>query len=147
MTRQKSGFTIVELMIAVVIIAILSAVAVVMYTKIQGDARDSQRATRVSIIAGALEKYYGKNGEYPSCADMTQAGPTVSSNVLIGIDTKALLVPNSAAGVTNSITCTALTTGSADAYAYIGCTTACTSFTLQYKREVANEIVSVASVH
>lgn len=154
MAKRKSGFTIVELMVVVAIIAILAAVSIVMYSRVQVDARDTERASKVSIIAGALEKYYSQNGEYPGCTAMVQAGSAVSANVLKGIEVEALLVPNSPAGVTNSITCSALTATGPDLFRYAGdgtatCNTgaACTTFTLQYRREVTKEIISVGSRH
>jgi prepilin-type N-terminal cleavage/methylation domain-containing protein len=153
MAKNRNGFTLVELAIVIAVIAILSAVSIVAYAKIQADSRDGARLAKVQIITTALEKYYGDNGEYPSCTAMTQSGALVSSNVLVGIDTDALLVPNSAAGVTNSITCTALS-GSVDAFAYVGggspaCTgaQACLSYTLQYRQESTGIVVSVESFH
>jgi prepilin-type N-terminal cleavage/methylation domain-containing protein len=153
--RNKSGFTIVEVLIVVVIVAILATLSVVTYTKIQADSRDSDRASKVSLIAGELEKYYSKNGEYPSCSAMTQAGGVVVQNVLTGINATVLVAPSSSAGTTNSIICTALTAGAGDdQFAYVGdgsttCNTgaACLKYTLQYREESTGEIKSVDSLH
>lgn len=154
MTKNSSGFTIVEVTIVVAIIAILAAISVVMYSQVQIDGRNSERSSKVEIITGALEKYYSQKGEYPGCNAMKQAGNLVSANVLVGIDTNALLVPGSAAGVTNSITCTALTGSSPDAYAYVGdgsaaCSSgnACLKYTLQYRKEGSGDIVTKQSLH
>ena len=42
--KRRTGFTIVELLIVIVIIAILAAITIVAYNGLQQRARDSQRA-------------------------------------------------------------------------------------------------------
>ena len=64
MIRSKSGFTIVELLIVIVVIAILAAISVVTYTGIQQRARDSQRKSDLDYIAKALENNYLLHGAY-----------------------------------------------------------------------------------
>ena len=59
------GFTIVELLIVIVVIAILAAISVVAYRGIQERARDSQRLQDVKTIAKALEMYYLDEGHFP----------------------------------------------------------------------------------
>jgi len=153
MIKNNKGFTIVEITITVFIIAILAGITIVAFTKVQTDARDSERASKTKIIAEALEKYYERNGEYPGCAAMTQAGNLVSSNVLKGIDTDVLLTPKSTPSSTNSFTCTSLTAGAGDdVYAYVGnsnatCSTgaACLYYTLQYRQEGTGNIISLDS--
>ncbi len=72
MNKAKSrGFTIVELLIVIIIIAILAAITIVAYTGIQQRARDSQRKTHVQAIVKALELYYIDNGRYPSGSGST----------------------------------------------------------------------------
>lgn len=68
---QTSGFTIVELLIVIVVIALLAAISIVAYTGIQARARDSQRQQDVKVITQALEMYYLDHGRYPasSCTD------------------------------------------------------------------------------
>lgn len=80
-TRPSSGFTIVELLISIGIIVILSAVATVSFLAVQKDARDREREADVTAIMNALEKYYEKNGEYPTNDQLnTTNSPTVLSN-------------------------------------------------------------------
>ena len=62
---SKQGFTIVELLIVVVVIAILAAISVVAYTGIQQRARDSKRKIDLAAIAKAVELYRTDNGHYP----------------------------------------------------------------------------------
>lgn len=61
-----SGFTIVELLIVVVVIAILAAISTVAYTAIQTRARDSVRSDAMAKIERALEMYKTDYGRYPS---------------------------------------------------------------------------------
>ena len=66
MKKNKSGFTIVELLIVIVVIAILAAISIVAYNGIQQRARDTERTSEISGIQKALELYYVDNGAYPS---------------------------------------------------------------------------------
>jgi len=59
------GFTIVELLIVVVVIAVLAAITTVAYNGIQKRARDGQRKQDIAAIQKALEMYYIDNNEYP----------------------------------------------------------------------------------
>ncbi len=63
--KRQSGFTIVELLIVVVVIAILAAISVVAYTNMQRRVRDADRVSGVATIKKALELYYANNGSYP----------------------------------------------------------------------------------
>lgn len=65
MRKTTSGFTIVELLIVIVVIAILAAISVIAYTGIQQRGRDSQRESDIATIAKALEMYYIDEGEFP----------------------------------------------------------------------------------
>lgn len=71
--KSKSGFTIVELLVVLVIIALLAAVMSVAYISIQAQSRDTKRSADAVTFVGALEAFYDKNGEYP-------AGCATSSN-------------------------------------------------------------------
>lgn len=84
---RASGFTIVELLIVIVIIAILAAITIVAYNGIQQRARDTQRKSDVANIVKALEAYYAVHGEYPGAAGWHS--PTAGSWGAMG----AALVP------------------------------------------------------
>jgi len=69
--RDSHGFTIVELLIVIVVIATLAAISVVAYNGIQQRARDAQRVQDIQVLAKALELYYIDNGHYPACTGST----------------------------------------------------------------------------
>ena len=62
MKKSTSGFTIVELLIVIVVIAILAAISVVAYTGIQQRARDSKRTNDIAQIKKALLVYDALHG-------------------------------------------------------------------------------------
>lgn len=64
--NKQLGFTIVELLIAIVVIAILAAISIIAYTGIQQRTRDSIRESDVATIEKALELYYTEKGSYPT---------------------------------------------------------------------------------
>lgn len=66
MRYRQSGFTIVELLIVIVVIAILAAITIVAYNGIQQRARDSDRTADITAVQKALELYRVDNGNYPS---------------------------------------------------------------------------------
>lgn len=154
MRKNNNGFSIVEILVTIVVIGLLISVAVFGYGRVQMDARNSARASKIKILADALEKYYGKNGEYPSCSAMTQSASLVTTNVLRGLDPDVLKAPGAPSGTTNSITCTALSGSGPDAFGYIGdgspaCATgsSCVQYTLQYRNENNSTIISQDSIH
>lgn len=65
--QTRNGFTIVELLIVVVVIAILATITIIAYTGIQTRARDSSRDAAAKNIRNALEMYKTDNNEmYPN---------------------------------------------------------------------------------
>lgn len=64
--KEIRGFTIVELLIVIVVIAILAAIVIVSYNGVTQNARDSSRSAAVDTIKEGLELYRYKNNMYPS---------------------------------------------------------------------------------
>lgn len=64
--EKQRGFTIVELLIVIVVIAILAAISVVAYTGIQNRARNAQVVSGVNAYVKALRLYQVDNGALPS---------------------------------------------------------------------------------
>ena len=68
---MRRGFTIVELLIVIVVIAILAAITIVAYTGIQERARFSAMRSDISNINKAIQLYYADNGSYPITPNTT----------------------------------------------------------------------------
>lgn len=65
MSKKASAFTIVELLIVIVVIAILAAISIVAYTGIQDRAKYSSALSSLQQIKKAVDVYYAENGTYP----------------------------------------------------------------------------------
>jgi len=136
------GYTLIELLIVIAIIGILTAIGIVSFSSVQSQSRNSQRLSKITVISEALEKYYDKNGAYPSCAEITAASNTVSSTTLNGLDPSVLTTPSGAKGTNSFTSCT--TDPISDTFAYILNSNG--SYTLKYKEEgVSSSVKSVAS--
>lgn len=154
MRRNRSGFTIIEVLVVIAVIGILATISLISFNRYQTDSRDSQRMTRATILAEALEKYYDENGEYPSCTQMTDTAANIKANLLTSLDITVLRTPNAAADQTNSIDlCTTLDPNSAtDSFAYTGdgstvCQTgnSCLTFSIQYLEESTKSVKTITS--
>lgn len=59
---KKSGFTLVELLVVISIIAILSVIGITVFSGVQKSARDARRRADIDAIAKAMEVHYGQCG-------------------------------------------------------------------------------------
>lgn len=69
-----SGFSLLELLVVVSIIAILMTVTVFGIAESRAQSRDAERKTNIRLVQNALELYKGKYGRYPEACN----GPTTS---------------------------------------------------------------------
>ncbi|AHB42795.1 fimbrial protein pilin [Candidatus Saccharibacteria bacterium RAAC3_TM7_1] len=63
-TKLSYGFTIIELILVIVVIAILAAITTVSYNGIQERSRDTRRLNDAKVIEDALEIYLQQNGSF-----------------------------------------------------------------------------------
>lgn len=64
-SHNPNGFTLVELLVVITIIAILSMVGLVAFSDAQKNARDAKRKADINAIAKALESNYTANSGTP----------------------------------------------------------------------------------
>ena len=77
--KNKSGFTIVELLVIVLVIGVLLTILFLTYSGIQVRQRNSTRISDTKLIQANLETYYAQSGFYPSLANMNSAKWTKSN--------------------------------------------------------------------
>ncbi len=76
--KRSKGFTLIELMIVVAIIAILAAIAIPQYKKFQLKAKTSEAKTNLGAIRTAEEAYAAENDVYVFCGWTPSATPTAT---------------------------------------------------------------------
>ena len=76
--HHQKGFTLIEILVAVAIVAVLATIGLVSYTKAQVIARDGKRKADLRALKVALELYYQANKAYPGPTEWTNS--TSASN-------------------------------------------------------------------
>jgi len=74
-TKSK-GFTLIELMIVVAIIAILAAIAIPNYLRYAMKSKTAEATTNLGAIRTGETAYYAENDIYRTCADAPDGGGT-----------------------------------------------------------------------
>jgi type II secretion system protein G len=77
-TKTNKGFTLIELMVVIAIIAILSGIIITSLTQSKSKSRDAERVSDLNQIQLALEQYFDRCGQYP--ADIYSATPASCSS-------------------------------------------------------------------
>ncbi len=70
MNKSTSGFTIVELLVVIVVIAILAAISVVAYNGVTVRAENGLLESKVTTFQKSLENFYTLNDRYPGSWEM-----------------------------------------------------------------------------
>jgi type IV pilus assembly protein PilA len=96
--NQRKGFTLIEILIVVAIIAILASVVLVGLGPTQQAGRDARRISDLSEVQNGLELYYNKCGYYPGDVEAAACG-TYSANNTWALMTASLV--GSGIGVTS----------------------------------------------
>ncbi len=74
MDSTRRGFTIVELLIVIVVIAVLATISIVAYNGIQDRSISARRLNDMTTIAKALEMYKAQKGYYPTVMPNSSGG-------------------------------------------------------------------------
>ena len=75
LSRPRTGFTLVELMIAVAILAVLAAIAVPTYQSYYERARVAQAKSDIRSLENMINRYFSDKRQYPdTLADIGKAG-------------------------------------------------------------------------
>ena len=82
---KRTGFSLVELLITVSIIAILIAIGVASYATINRQSRDTKRKSDLEQIRSALEMYRADIGSYPSAGSGSFVAASSATDVLVGL--------------------------------------------------------------
>ncbi len=97
MLKNKKGFTLLELMVVVLIIAILAAIALPQYRIAVEKTRISTNITMMKALHDAIIQYYGTKGEFPtSFSKLSVTVPkglyTVSGKTLTKSDNSCIII-------------------------------------------------------
>lgn len=128
--RNQKGFTIIELLIVIAIIAILAGLVLNNFQGAQARARDVHRITDINTIHSQLEVYFNENGAYPQ---------TFTAATFPGMDPESLVDPRGQSIVINAAVANEGAAGAnptaANNYLYTawptGCTNDCTGYLLK----------------
>ena len=86
----RSGFTLIEILIVVVILGILAAVVIPQFADATSDANDSSVRTQLQIIRQQIEVYRVKNGDDPELEDDEQWDDLVLNDYLHSVPVNPL---------------------------------------------------------
>ncbi len=82
LSRQEKGFTLVELMIAVIVIGILASISVVSYIGVKERAREEKAKTNAATMKRVIDSFYSRNNHYPTTVtQLRQASISLPSDI------------------------------------------------------------------
>lgn len=100
---KETGFTIVELLIVVVVIAILAAITIVSYSGVTRRASNSERQSDIAAIQKALEMYYIDNSQYPKQGGVAGMDLVDYPITTLKLPRSAIIAPGAPSGTQNSM--------------------------------------------
>lgn len=124
LNKMQKGFTIIELLIVIAIIAILAGLVLNNFQGAQAKARDTQRITRINAIHSKLEEFYNEGNGYPASASTTANFPGIDANA-VKDPRGGNLTDTIVADATAMNAAAAPTTGSGNEFKYVTYPTGC----------------------
>ncbi|HNX10599.1 MAG TPA: FISUMP domain-containing protein [bacterium] len=91
-TKNRSAFTLIEILLVLATIGLITALATVAYNQSRVKSRDNKRASDIISIQQALERYHRQEGSYP--ATLTFGQPLVGSSGITYLNVPAPTTPN-----------------------------------------------------
>jgi type IV pilus assembly protein PilE len=111
--QAGKGFTLIELMIAVAVIAILAAIAIPNYNDYIRRSQLQEAFTNLSDFRIRMEQYYQDNRSYANGAACGAANPSAGSSKYFGFGCALNTTGGAPAGQSYTATATAIATASA----------------------------------
>lgn len=96
--QKEKGFTIVELLIVIVVIAILAAIVLVAYNGIQNSAKTTSGQSAASQVQKKVEAYNAATGNYPTATAAPAFQTALNSQEESSIASITIGTPTSANG-------------------------------------------------
>lgn len=84
MPSRESGFTLIEVMIVVAIVAILAAIAMPIYRSFTGRAQSTEALSLASGLKPGVVEYYNEHGRFPSGTPANASINAASSTSITG---------------------------------------------------------------
>lgn len=75
--KRQGGFVLVELLVALALLAIITGIGVSSYSRQMAQGRDEADKTALASVSGALESFYADHGVYPEACDLATLGSYV----------------------------------------------------------------------
>lgn len=104
--QNKKGFTLLELIVAMAIIAVLMGLSLFGIQAVQRSQRDTERRAALSNINLEVAAFYGDNGTYPTVTfNVTNSTVTVGNRPPITLRGAARLINGSASTQNGTVYC------------------------------------------
>ena len=69
--RRRSGFTLIEILMVVIILGVLATIIIGLFNNSSSDAATNSLKDNLRAIRGQIEVYYAQHGSYPALATFT----------------------------------------------------------------------------
>lgn len=84
--NNRSGFTIVELLIVIIVIGILTGLIVTTFSDFKRKSRNTERQNDIKYVQQAVENYYAQNEKYPTFDNLNDSAWRVKNIKTLGAD-------------------------------------------------------------